>query len=256
MSTTVARPTAEPQAMSLHEAAAPVTPAQSIAGSSFFKLPPELRNRIYESVLIVEEEEYGGQKSTEISKEGGIPEPGLLAACKTIRDEAIAIYYKQNWFELTIDTFDSAPLVLWKAKKISMLKQYNLQLDDRIYVEWTTVRRNWKNFMLWMQRAHQGLVLDVSELRLEHFRESPEDSSEWEPIIALLKMVERMRNQPWAMVEKLVDDFYDAVNASSDCRNWWSGYYPPWYVVGVRCVAWPTRSRLLPIEWCPANSFR
>ncbi|KAK6391613.1 hypothetical protein LTR65_004448 [Meristemomyces frigidus] len=50
------------------------------------ELPPELRNRIFESVLVSQDEELILENQ---------PSPALLRTCRQIRDEASSLYYAQ-----------------------------------------------------------------------------------------------------------------------------------------------------------------
>lgn len=100
-----------------------VSTAQSIADSPPFKLPPELRNRIYEYTFA----SLGN--SIIIKQENGIPEPSLLASCKIIRREAIGIFYSPdvNDLEITIDSFHPARVTLWARKRILLKQQYGVK---------------------------------------------------------------------------------------------------------------------------------
>ncbi|KAK3707637.1 hypothetical protein LTR37_011985 [Vermiconidia calcicola] len=61
------------------------------------KLPAELRNHIYRLVL-VRSQKIGRTYCALLS------EPALLATCRQIRTEALAIYYSENVFHLNIPT--------------------------------------------------------------------------------------------------------------------------------------------------------
>lgn len=100
----------------------PVSTAQSIADSPLFRLPSELRNRIYEYTFA-----NLGNFVT-IKQENGIPEPSFFASCKTVRREAIGIFYSPdvNNLEITIDSFHPAMVTLWARKRILLKKQYGV----------------------------------------------------------------------------------------------------------------------------------
>lgn len=72
----------------------------------FLKMPGEIRNRIYTFVLVqyngvwIDSESFmsgPGVRSTAIH-------PALASTCRTIRREALSVYYSENCF--TLDTFD------------------------------------------------------------------------------------------------------------------------------------------------------
>ena len=70
--------------------AEPNNATDSTTSSPFMKLPPELRDIIYEYALRLDD------GIIQISSTTGIPEPPLLLTCKTIRREAISILYTLN----------------------------------------------------------------------------------------------------------------------------------------------------------------
>lgn len=93
--------------------------------SLLLSLPPELRNRIYELVLIDEEfiplrqdsedtkaVTRAGQRVRKPLVETTIEEPPLLQSCRQIRNEAIQIYYARNTFVCESTT----RLVHWLGK--------------------------------------------------------------------------------------------------------------------------------------------
>jgi hypothetical protein len=88
------------------------TPAlpSSVKDSPLFKLPQELRDVIYES-------SYSTETYATVTKEAGIPEPGLLSTCKVIRQEAIAVFYGETRPNFIIESDDPAVLLLWDGKK-------------------------------------------------------------------------------------------------------------------------------------------
>lgn len=63
-------------------------------GSALLKLPPELRNRIYEYVLISSEHVV-----VHTHEKHSWSAPPLLQTCRKMRDEAAGIYYGGNTFE-------------------------------------------------------------------------------------------------------------------------------------------------------------
>jgi hypothetical protein len=80
---------------------------------SLFDLTPELRNRIYQFVVSVDDR-------ISITKSEGFPEPPLLFTCKTVRWEAIGIHYLVNDLSLSIISFDPTILLLVAQKEKAM----------------------------------------------------------------------------------------------------------------------------------------
>ena len=198
----------------------PITAAQSIAHSTFFKLPSELRNRVYELALTADPfvcnvidisapDKFTMTKSivspgkVTIRKETGIPEPALLTACKTVRLEAIGIFYSPdvNEMRLIIDSFHPAMAVLWNRKNKALSEQYGLPADIRAS-SWNEGTRNWENLTLWLLEEHQDTA--------DWARDGLYECIEWgvaKLIHSLFLMVAAMRDRPWSDVLPVLDEF-------------------------------------------------
>lgn len=194
-----------------------ITAAQSVASCALFKLPPELRNHIYEyAVAIDPDEDYEDfPGDVQITRDNGIPQPALLTTSKTIRKEAIRVFYTIQCVRLVMDSFDSTPAVLWKRKQISLSKQYDLEVDGPAWVE-RTGTREWVNLKIWVQRVHQGVVCDAAEELREAYR-----YGEAELIFGMLRMVEEKKDKPWSVVEDLLVHFKCALEG---LHVEWFGY--------------------------------
>lgn len=85
-------------------------------------IPAELRNEIYSLALIDEQVIYiraiDGRKWKE---------PGLLGVSKILRQEASAIYYKQNTFEITVKKFAFAGFSTWWQSLVARLGDHPLK---------------------------------------------------------------------------------------------------------------------------------
>lgn len=77
--------------------------------SPFITLPGELRNRIW-SLATVQLE------GTDVSEKVAADEPGLLATCRQIRNEASSIYYAETTFCLDYDEVDRGISRAWLAR--------------------------------------------------------------------------------------------------------------------------------------------
>ncbi|KAK3628219.1 hypothetical protein LTR56_018733 [Elasticomyces elasticus] len=98
-------------------------------------LPSEMRNRIYREVLNGDEIEIS-------STDKFLPiEPAVLRTCRQARNEALAIYYKENTFVFRIYDNDARNLI--KYCKLSLLHK-----DSDAAFE-VASSRNWKNLMVW-----------------------------------------------------------------------------------------------------------
>lgn len=89
--------------------------ATSIAASPLFKLPPELRLRIYEYAVYSCEDQL-----CEVTRKDGIPELALLFTCKTVRAKAIPVFYTVNTFRIAIESYHAAVQVLTARKKAAL----------------------------------------------------------------------------------------------------------------------------------------
>jgi len=97
-------------------------PSRPLTDNSIMRLPPELRNTIYELVLLKPSCSPSNDPTTYIRKRCSTKgnrtnfhttwkdvvkswrEPTLLRVCKAIREETLGMYYKANTFELRITT--------------------------------------------------------------------------------------------------------------------------------------------------------
>jgi len=75
-----------------------MTSTDQPSSSSLFKLPPELRNEIYELALLKDQPIY-------ISHNARLREPALLAINRQVRAEGLPLYYGVNTFALGHSTW-------------------------------------------------------------------------------------------------------------------------------------------------------
>lgn len=99
----------------------------SVAHSSLFKLPRELRDYIYEYSFCSLYTTYReGVRGIEMNKQGGIPEPALLFTSRILREEAATLFYGRRRFFIFIDSYDPAIMVLWKQKRQRLTQAHGL----------------------------------------------------------------------------------------------------------------------------------
>ena len=72
----------------------------------FLRLPPELRNRIYEYALLCPDF---------ITVAAGLKPPGLLQTCRQTRAEATDIWYQRNKFSIIVTSCDATLLRAFKS---------------------------------------------------------------------------------------------------------------------------------------------
>lgn len=169
---------------------------QAFTTSTLYKLPPELRNRIYSYAPATDD------GWVDVTEENGIPEPALLFTCKHIRKEAIGIFYNENKFLLIIKDCHPAAQILWNRKRDALAP--NIDISTKQYVVQEKGLKHWNNLKKSLQAAHgQDIELqDQGEFSVEL---STNEGQEVEFRFGLEKMASMMMYQPWEEVEKVVD---------------------------------------------------
>jgi hypothetical protein len=94
------------------------TAPSPIADSPLFKLPAELRIRIYADALYSDD-----NGECKVTRKHGIPEAPLLSTCKVIRGEAISMFYTLNSFRLAEKNSHPADFAMVQRKKKSLEAQ-------------------------------------------------------------------------------------------------------------------------------------
>ena len=151
-----------------------VTPGPSTSGinmeqtSRLLNLPSELRNRIYELVLIQPDAIRLPQGRSEAGKRD------LLCTCHQIHNEAVSIYYGNNAFIADCGAwFLNADLICWLRglgpKKRSMLKDVRLSLRQQRVLGSLNGPHDLEFFVTALMKKldAMGLVLPVCAVRVE-----------------------------------------------------------------------------------------
>jgi hypothetical protein len=178
-----------------HNSNMETTPAlpSSVKDSPLFKLPQELRDVIYES-------SYSTETYATVTKEAGIPEPGLLSTCKVIRQEAIAVFYGETRPNFIIESDDPAVLLLWDGKKKYLAREYNLVPK----AQWSTREgtRMWVKLKRCLQLWHSGTIQTWPSAGAPG---TPNYSEEKRFTRGLFEAVRAMRDRPWDEVCCVLD---------------------------------------------------
>ena len=120
----------------------------SVADSSLFRLSGELRNEIYRHY-------FGDDKIIPITADG-VPEPALLLTCRTVRKEALSLFYHDKRIEIHMHDYDSNILLKWESKC------RNLEAAGADgYTSWSLPARmqaNRLNLCRWLWRYYHGYV--------------------------------------------------------------------------------------------------
>ena len=173
----------------------PPAPAPQQTPCRLFKLPGELRNRIYRDVLVVPGGEFINVTST------GYDRPGLLSTSKEIHAEALSIFYHENKFRTHIRAYDSTPLLRLKKAVQSLRLKRDFHSTSTTYGN----PPSWKNLLLWLRRYHarevDGRVSTPAQL----------DGQQDQPmtayvVVSIFLVVDSMRSMPWKHVEKVVKE--------------------------------------------------
>ncbi|KAK5127544.1 hypothetical protein LTR85_006884 [Meristemomyces frigidus] len=157
--------------------------------SGFLKLPPELRNRIYEMVLV--EEDF-----IHVTRQPSF-EPPLLKTCHQIRDDALQIYFEMNAFVFYAPAFDSTAIMRWTAKVRRMGEGMRA-----IAAHWQSVfddMPDWSNLMLWLRRYHAG----EAESGIDDDNPSPDQEDKI--LVMMFGMVEDLADLRWPQVERILE---------------------------------------------------
>ena len=175
--------------------------------SAFFNLPAELRNRIYEFVLLQEDDEAIEIGST------GVPEPSLLLTCKQIRKEGLPIYYEENTFDIFSRDFDSSVMLKW-AERSRLVTTEEALASGNNHVRSSSMQPNWLNLSLWLERYHKKEVHDC----IYHPTKAPAHfSADLRVVGVMFCLVLSLRDRPWSGVKQLLDEDHNIL-VSLDSR--------------------------------------
>lgn len=114
-------------------------PKQTELQSPLLQLPPELRNRIYNEVLIGESSVQIHQPCNDHTvKFGNRFPPALLQTCRTIRGEANQLYFGLNTFILVCEPLSSLRACAWTScltKWLLLVGEEARSLLQKVYIE-------------------------------------------------------------------------------------------------------------------------
>ncbi|KAK4901354.1 hypothetical protein LTR27_001912 [Elasticomyces elasticus] len=171
-----------------------------------FTLLPELRNRIWEFVVT---------ETVTSSKQQPYPRtPGLVRTCRQARKEALGIWMREVKFSILIQDLDMAWMhetyqpsghqIARTARKLGVMpkitKHYTISLNGAL---------NWHNLLQSLRAFHR--------IKNSHCPIAGGGDAESKVIIAAYGMVETMRGKVWAVVEKRLEEWHDAL-AAMDTR--------------------------------------
>ena len=164
-----------------------------------FRLPGELKNKIYRSVLV-------SDRSIEVDS-SGLQEPALLLACKQSRREAMGIFYGENEFIIQHPNYDGSTPVKWTRKARSIKAQCKVQMNCMGYCApgSSTGTPHWATLLLWLKRYHDNSVL----IRFPPPSRVPAETPVAQTILGVMFEIARgLRTRPWAEVETLLEEHH------------------------------------------------
>lgn len=160
--------------------------------SKLMPMPAELRSMIYRFALI---------STIEIDINNAFREPALLSTCRTIRQEAITIYYLENLFMIHCSDWDH-----------TYVKKFALRLLRQVGPEATAKTRsitanlgswtNKKNLLLMLKAFHGGEIAGLQNKDQGHTVAA---------IVGAFKITREMRAHPWMAVERVLGVYLEEV---------------------------------------------
>lgn len=117
-------------------------PQQTTRKTTFFSLPAELRNRIYDLALIHPEE-------VKVTKR--FKEPSILQSHPQIRHEARKLYYRNNTFRAPIQNCDATLLVAFNK----LIRQFADETGSVRLRMKLTGRKDWAGIVKWCEQIHK-----------------------------------------------------------------------------------------------------
>ncbi|KAK5678071.1 hypothetical protein LTS10_009240 [Elasticomyces elasticus] len=175
---------------------------QDIELPRIFKLPAELRNRIWEFVVT---------ETVTSSKQQPYPRtPGIVRTSRQARKEALGIWMREVTFSILIQDLDMAWMhetyqpsgyqIARTARKLGVMpkitKHYTISLNGAL---------NWHNLLQSLRAFHRT--------KNTHCPITGGAGAETKVIIAAYGMVETMRGKVWVVVEKRLEEWHSAVTA-------------------------------------------
>lgn len=182
----------------------PANALNSHASAPFMRLPPELRNRIYEHAVRLED------GICEVSEAAGIPEPALLLTCKEVRREAIGIFYSVNTVRLMVVSYSPAMPTFIFRKQAAVRAQYDCEITTAVRIFELGPPR-WRNLLSWLRLCHLSShsfivpIMNVRPLRTEGQPcDTPWEHRETMVVAGMFQMVEAMREVCWGDIEVIL----------------------------------------------------
>ncbi|KAK5124414.1 hypothetical protein LTR85_001631 [Meristemomyces frigidus] len=167
---------------------------------SLLGLPGELRNNIYRQVLV-------SDQSVVIDKDSHA-QPALLQACKQMREEASAFYYKENHFNVDCVDLDFTAYIAFYQHALPWAPSKG---GKGVRCELSGYRPCWEGLVKGLKAMHEG--------RTQSLRYTEGLSGYVLVTVHAFQVVEKLKNSPWETVEELFG-VYQKVTVDCQNANW------------------------------------
>jgi hypothetical protein len=161
----------------------------AVAHSPLWKLPPELRNMIYEFVVGADRVVY---------MDTGIPEPSLLLVSRLVRHESMPIYYQQNTFHQRQDNYKMAAIHCIYRKAKLILEQYNFDVGLYNIID---KEPNWCDVLEYSKAIHARTAQVYPDMHDDNLHTVNTDEL---LVRSMFEMVYEMVDLPWSTVENML----------------------------------------------------
>lgn len=125
-------------------------------------------------------------------------QPALLQTCKTIRSEAMSIYYCENGFEFIAVNFDCSIMLHFLRHTGEFYNSLNLEMDvSRLNSE------AWPKFLGWLKAHFEG------RLPLYPKYEAAEDAEQFNTAARAFDIVHDLQaaGNTWITIEKVLESY-------------------------------------------------
>ena len=166
------------------------------AASPLLRLPPELRNKIYQ-LVIVKHESIHIDKTTFNNHQ-----PSLLRTCCAIRNEAVKIFYAESQFSITVEDWDASLL----QRLDELLKTHGVQYSSDCALN-THGDPSWRNLLQWLEHYYADGGSSLRQPVMGEDMQYPTEVAKMEVKIigAAFSIVKKCRGMPWKDVLRLVE---------------------------------------------------
>lgn len=139
----------------------------------------------------------------------------MLSTCKTIRTEAIRIFYEENKFHLCMTNFNSDTCVNWQNTSAQLEVSHAMIRDIGAFSVTARITpvtgsgRSWTNYLEHMRHLHAGTLESTPTPREDLNNPSAPRNVPYAGSLLFCNMIQlarTLRKEPWGVVERLILD--------------------------------------------------